>query len=145
MTHASTASGQPVGFIQLTPLEAKRLEKMPVILNLVTGVFVFPPTPDSHVLKIARHGHGFATEREGQNGTISAPKSDGNNAQTGFIPDDADSALRNGLRQLVPEFGERPWINRRLCWYSDTPEGDFIIDHHPKIDGLFLATGGAGQ
>ncbi|KAK7422773.1 hypothetical protein QQZ08_009398 [Neonectria magnoliae] len=61
MAHATTASKQPVGFIQLTLEETGPLKKMPVIINLSTGIFCFPPTPDANILKVARHGYGFAT------------------------------------------------------------------------------------
>ncbi|KAL6849409.1 hypothetical protein ACO1O0_008949 [Amphichorda felina] len=151
LSHASTASGQPVGFIQLTEEEAETLRGMPVMINLSTGVFCFPPTPHSNILKVARHGYGFATEVSVDEGdgarprTVSSPKRDTDNASASYLPDDADQALRDGLRQLVPKFADRPWMNRRLCWYSDTPEGDFVADHHPQIDGLFVAFGGAGQ
>ncbi|KAK6074456.1 fructosyl amino acid [Seiridium cupressi] len=153
ITDAMSASGQPVGFIQLTRKEAEELKDIPVIINLSTGVFCFPPTPQSNILKIARHGYGWATQMEGgkdKSGTsqtkiVSAPKRDGNNVDASYLPDDAEEALREGLRQLLPQFANHSWMNRRLCWYSDTPQGDFIIDHHPKIEGLFLATGGAGQ
>ncbi|KAF6796934.1 hypothetical protein CSOJ01_13103 [Colletotrichum sojae] len=152
VTHASSASGQPVGFVQITDEEAERLKDMPVMINLSTGVFIFPPTKGKNpVLKIARHGWGYATEvpvdgaASSGSRVISAPKRDGSNAASGYLPDDADGGLREGLRQLAPEFAERPWSRRRLCWYSDTPEGDFIMDYHPSIDGLFFATGGAGH
>ncbi|KAK9775634.1 putative FAD dependent oxidoreductase domain-containing protein [Seiridium cardinale] len=153
ITGAMSASGQPVGFIQLTRKEAEELKDIPVIINLNPGVFCFPPTPQSNILKIARHGYGWATQMEGgkdepgtsQTKIVSAPKRDGNNVDASYLPDDAEEALREGLRQLLPQFANHSWMNRRLCWYSDTPQGDFIIDHHPKIEGLFLATGGAGH
>ena len=28
---------------------------------------------------------------------------------------------------------------------SNRPDGDFLIDHHPDHEGLFLATGGSGH
>ena len=149
VAHAASSSGQPVGFIQLSPEEARSLESTPVIINLSTGVFVFPPTPGSNILKLARHGFGYANEvtvqNDGANRTISSPKRDDSNASTGYIPDDADEALRDGVRRFFPKFADRPWMNRRLCWYTDTPKGDFIIDDHPTMQGLFVATGGAGQ
>ncbi|KAK9799163.1 putative FAD dependent oxidoreductase domain-containing protein [Seiridium cardinale] len=153
ITGAMSASGQAVGFSQLTRKEAEELKDIPVIINFSTGVFCFPPTPQCNILKIARHGYGWATQMEGgkdesgtsQTNIVSAPKRDGNNVDASYIPDDAEEALREGLRQLLPQFANHSWMNRRLCWYSDTPQGDFIIDHHPKIEGLFLATGGAGH
>lgn len=145
--HATSASGQPVGFIQLTPQEADKLRKMPVIINLSTGVFVFPPTPDTNILKVARHCYGFATEVpvEGSQKLVSSPKRDSSGIESSYLPEDAEAALRDGLAQLAPEFAQHEWLSRRLCWYSDTPEGDFVVDHHPEVEGLFLATGGAGQ
>lgn len=145
--HATTASAQPVGFIQLTPGEAAAMVPMPVMINFETGVFIFPPDPKTHLLKLARHGWGFASEMDVRDdrGTVSGPKLAESNAASGFLPEEAESALREGLRMYAPQVAEREWQNRRLCWYSDTPEGDFIMDHHSEIEGLFVATGGAGQ
>jgi len=148
MSHATSASGQPVGFIQLTPAEAKTLEGLPVMINLSTGIFCFPPTPGTNILKVARHSYGFATAvptDDKASRVVSSPKRDADNTATSYLPDDAEAALRDGLRQLLPQFADHKWMNRRLCWYSDTPEGDFIIDHHPNIESLFIAAGGAGQ
>ncbi|KAI9904308.1 hypothetical protein N3K66_000837 [Trichothecium roseum] len=152
LTHATSASGQPVGFVQLAAEEARRLRDMPVVINLSTGVFVFPPHPGSGLLKVARHGYGWANNVEVETGggdgssarIVSAPKMDV--GEGGWLPDDADGALRDGLRQLAPGFADRAWAaGSRLCWYSDTPEGDFVVDWHPDEEGLFLATGGAGH
>lgn len=33
----------------------------------------------------------------------------------------------------------------RLCWYTDTPNADYLITYHPRHRGLFLATGGSGH
>ncbi|KAH6898062.1 putative fructosyl amino acid oxidase [Thelonectria olida] len=149
--HTTIASGQPVGFVQLTAAEAATLQPSPVLINMSTGVFGFPPTPETHLLKIARNGHGYATscqttaDENGRHRVISSPNRDGNNASSGFLPQDADEALREGLRRFFPAFADRPWSSKRLCWYMDTPKGDFIVDHHPQIKGLFIATGGSGH
>ncbi|KAJ5825682.1 FAD dependent oxidoreductase [Penicillium riverlandense] len=147
--HAASSSGQPVGFIRLTPEEARSLDSTPVMINMSTGVFCFPPTPGTNILKLARHGYGFANEvmleRDGKPESVSSPKFESSNAESGYLPDDAEESLRQGLRQFFPQFSDRPWINRRLCWYTDTPKGDFIIDYHPTLQGLFVATGGAGH
>ncbi|KAE8349499.1 FAD dependent oxidoreductase [Aspergillus coremiiformis] len=147
VSHAASASGQPVGFIQLSPEEARSIARTPVMINLTNGIFCFPPTPETHILKVARHSYGFATSisSSATNRTVSSPKLDSNNADKSFLPQEADEALREGLRQFMPQFADRPWSNRRLCWYTDTPEGDFVVDHHPVMDGLFVAIGGAGH
>ncbi|OHW97123.1 FAD dependent oxidoreductase [Colletotrichum incanum] len=64
--HAVAASGQPVGFIRLSDEEAERVRDMPVMVNMSTGVFCFPPTPGTNLLKVARHGFGYATEFEAE-------------------------------------------------------------------------------
>ncbi|KAL1850045.1 hypothetical protein Plec18167_008254 [Paecilomyces lecythidis] len=145
LTHAVSSSAQPVGFIQLTPEEAADISQMPVVINMTSGFFVFPPTPHTNVLKVARHSHGFDTSIEVNGRTISAPKRDVNNAASSYLPDDADEALREGLRQVLPKVADKPWVRRRLCWYTDTPQGNFVVDNHPSIKGLFIAIGGAGH
>ena len=146
LTPNLSSSGQPVGFIQLTEEESKSLSGMPVVIDFTTGCFIFPPTPDTHLLKIARHSHGFETKVQSHDTStmVSGPKCS-NNVKSSFLPNDADSSLRDGLRHMLPQFGDRIWSRRRLCWYTDTPEGNFVIDKHPTIQGLFIATGGAGQ
>ncbi|KAJ9318430.1 hypothetical protein DTO271D3_1092 [Paecilomyces variotii] len=145
LTHAVSSSAQPVGFIQLTPEEAAEISRMPVVINMTSGFFVFPPTPHTNLLKVARHSHGFDTSIQVDGRTISSPKRDVNNAASSYLPDDADEALREGLRQILPKLADKPWVRRRLCWYTDTPQGDFVVDNHPTIKGLFIAIGGAGH
>ncbi|RDW67592.1 FAD dependent oxidoreductase-5 [Coleophoma cylindrospora] len=148
----SISTGQPVGFIQLTDEEAAELADLPVIINMSTGWFCFPPDPVTKQLKCARHGFGYTTEvapdygmaQDGQS-KVSAPPRDKSSSVYSFIPADAETALRTGLRQFYPKLADRPWSNTRLCWYTDTPTGDFIIDEHPRLENLFLATGGAGH
>ncbi|EXJ92969.1 hypothetical protein A1O3_01525 [Capronia epimyces CBS 606.96] len=142
---AMSSSGQPVGFIQLSPEESRSLSQMPVLIDLTSGCFVFPPTPDTHLLKIARHSHGFQAEHETKDGRIVSTPKLSNGATSSFLPSDADAGLREGLRFILPQFANYPWKRRRLCWYTDTPEGNFVVDFHPKIDGLFIAAGGAGH
>ncbi|GJC92677.1 Fructosyl amino acid [Colletotrichum higginsianum IMI 349063] len=157
--HAITSSAQPVGFIQLTPEEALKLADMPVVDNMTSGIFVFPPTPGTNLLKIARHGHGFenripavaaasssaSSSGGGGDRRVSAPRHDANNAAASWIPEDAEAAFRGALKQLVPLAAEKPWSRLRLCWYTETRDGNFIADHHPDYQGLFILTGGSGH
>ncbi|KAH8423951.1 NAD(P)/FAD-dependent oxidoreductase [Aspergillus melleus] len=140
------STGQPVAFVQLTPEEAKEMQNCPVMINLSTGWFAFPPTPGTNLLKMARHGYGFETTTHSphrqSDSSFSAPKM---SSQSPFLPADAEKSLREGLALFLPRFKDRPFVQRRLCWYTDTPKGDFIVDYHPEHDGLFLATGGSGH
>ncbi|KAK2754560.1 hypothetical protein FQN54_006961 [Arachnomyces sp. PD_36] len=155
MDNSAHSTAQPVGFIQLTPEEAKSIADIPVCINLSTGFFVFPPTPGNNLLKIARHGFGYETDVKvqrsqddnGRETVVSAPniRTAGAVKPGFFIPEDAEKELRRGLENFFPQFKDHPWYNQRLCWYTDTSTGDFIIDHYPHMDHVFVATGGSGH
>jgi sarcosine oxidase/L-pipecolate oxidase len=46
---------------------------------------------------------------------------------------------------LFPQLAPRGFEKVGICWYNDTPTGDFIFDYHPEHKNLFIATGGSGQ
>lgn len=147
----SLSTCQPIGFVQLIPEEAEELAEIPIVVNMSTGWFCFPPDPATNLFKVARHGFGYTNQvtidgdLNQAAGLISTPLRDENGAAKPYLPADADKALRDGLRKFFPKVAERPWQNSRLCWYTDTPKGDFIVDYHPELEGLFIATGGSGQ
>lgn len=57
----------------------------------------------------------------------------------------AVSRVRAYLEQHVPELGQAPIIETRVCQYENTWNGDFLIDRHPKFDNVWLAGGGSGH
>lgn len=151
------ARGQVLAYISLTDEERERLKDMPVVLNLSTGMFAIPPIdnvsapppgqetgPRDWVVKVARHAFGYA------NPTLVAPEGDDiviSLPATRFspIPAEGEEACRSFLQKTIPWLGDRPFSSTRICWYTDTPTGDFLIDYHPEYEGLFLATGGSGH
>ena len=151
-----TSTGQVLSYIQLTPFEAESMKDMPVLMNMSTGMFAIPPTPNG-LLKLARHGHGYRnpvriTNPERVNNgeeTIEISIPDPSSLTT--IPSEGESACRAFLSAILPSLSTRPFHSTRTCWYTDTPTGDFLIDYHPKYscparqEGLFIATGGSGH
>lgn len=156
------ATGQVLAYVRLSQEEQEFLEKRPVIINFVRGTFIIPPR--EREFKIARHGFGYrnpceveyACEGEIKKGKASAPKTDCQ------IPGEAEVALREALAELFPadasdlpegfprsllDISKRAFTKTRLCWYTDTPTGDFLIDYPPitKDRSLFVATGGSGH
>jgi len=141
------ATAQVLAYISLTPGERSQLQSMPVLLNLGTGLFAIPPSPAADSLfKVARHGYGYRNPTlitdpaTGEVRTVSLPSS-----HFSPIPSEGSSVLREFLKNLVPWLVDRPFTHTRMCWYTDTPSGDFIVDFHPEVEGLFLATGGSGH
>lgn len=151
----ATATGQVLGYIDLTEAEQEQLGRMPVLLNLTTGLFIIPPT--NRVLKIARHAYGYLNPVTGSSPLPSSPTAPAPQVVSQplthitvpslSIPKEGADDLRRAVCEMVPLPGlaERPFTKTRLCWYSDTPTGDFLIDYHPQWKGLFVATGDSGH
>ncbi|CAN8098283.1 unnamed protein product [Discula destructiva] len=145
------ATGQVLAYVPITPAEQAKLANLPTLLNMSTGYFII--TPAAGTLKIARHAYGYLNPVATRSGkTVSVPVTHlthdtavrkGEN----LVPLVEQAAMRDALREMVPwpELAERPFSSTRLCWYTDTPDGDFIIDYHPERKGLFVATGASGH
>lgn len=145
----ATATGQVLCYLDLTASEQERLGKMPVLLNMSTGMFIIPPK--NRVLKVARHGYGYSNpvsiaNPSGERGriTVSLPRTALDDPHL-WVPREGEAACRQALREMIPELGERVFTKSKICWYTDTPDGNFLIDYHPQFEGLFLATGGSGH
>ncbi|KAF7715684.1 Uncharacterized protein PECH_001562 [Penicillium ucsense] len=147
MRGKAVATGQAIAYIKISDAEQRELENLPTILNFATGIFIIPPR--NNLLKIARHAYGYrnpvtlpvpgANRSSGETMEVSMPDTHAP------VPLEGQEAFRDALKQLLPRFVDRQFVTTRLCWYTDTPDGDFIISYHPEYDGLFLATGGSGH
>ncbi|KAJ9640548.1 hypothetical protein H2204_003176 [Knufia peltigerae] len=144
------ATGQVVAFIDITEEEQAAMGDRPVIMNMSRGMFIIPPRDNK--LKIARHGFGYTNPVKVPRKNIQPTVTEGDEyvevsvPMTGVsVPLEGQEALREALRDLVPHMADRPFIRTRLCWYCDTPTGDFLITYHPRHKSLFVATGGSGH
>jgi len=93
-----------------------------------TGWYGFPVNADG-ILKVAHHGRGIRLDPD-------APRSIGPTVEPMF---------RAFLADTFPELAAAPLVRSRLCLYSDSTDGDFLIDRHPERSGLFVAAGGSGH
>ncbi|KAI0477278.1 FAD dependent oxidoreductase [Xylariaceae sp. FL0804] len=168
----AVATGQVLGYLRLTADEERRLRDMPVLLNLTSGCFAIPPR--GGVLKVARHAYGYLNPvpaapaalgadggrapsgasgasgaSAGQKRTVSQPYTHLDDPDL-EVPAEGLADLRAALRRMIPwpSLADRPFSHTRLCWYTDTPTGDWIVDYHPAFlasRSLFVATGGSGH
>lgn len=154
------ATGQILGYLQLDDAEQKKLDKVPVMLNLSSGAFLIPPR--NKVLKVGLHAYGYQNPKKITTAlvvpkgpsdsnpfpeiTVSQPYTHLDDPDI-WMPAESEQALRRGLQKMVPwpELKERPFTANRVCWYTDTATGDFLISYHPHWEGLFIATGGSGH
>ncbi|KAA8642964.1 hypothetical protein EYZ11_007251 [Aspergillus tanneri] len=146
------AAAQIVGYLRLTPEEMAQLRDLPIYFNFSTGFFCFPVHEPTGYLKVACHSYGYTNPYSNLNAT-SAKKEDGVSApptippafRANYIPEDGVQRLLAGLKEILPHLADRGFERVGLCWYNDTPTGDFILDYHPEHRNLFIATGGSGH
>ncbi|KAI6111974.1 FAD dependent oxidoreductase [Pisolithus croceorrhizus] len=153
------ASGQSLASLQLTQEESERYREIPVVLDFRSGLYVLPPNCDN-VIKIGLHAAGHTHmvtpstfEFSSANATgvprkISTPRTilshpEGSDGLR--VPRSVLRAIRDQLKVVYPDLAEKPWAGTRMCWYTDSPDGDWVIGHFPGDSGLFLATSGSGH
>jgi glycine/D-amino acid oxidase-like deaminating enzyme len=93
-----------------------------------SGWYGFPAKADG-TLKVANHGVGYRIHPNG-------PRS---------IPPHEEKRARKFFAETFPDLVDVPLIASRFCYYCDTWDGDFWIDHDPDREGLVVATGGSGH
>ena len=150
MYNSTLSTAQVLGYIHLRDEEIQALKDLPIYTSFSTGWFNFPPHEDTRTLKMAVHGWGYTRkpntgEKSGDHANESAPVTRPQRSRPNFVPADGEERLRQGLREILPELAERPFEKLAMCWYTDTPTGDFIMDVHPDHPNAFIATGGSGQ
>jgi sarcosine oxidase len=89
----------------------------------------FPMMSDVPGLKMARHGRGTVVDPE----TVSR---------------DATEADRAEVLQIAQTYlpaGAGPTLSTRICLYTNSPDGHFILDRHPASERAYVACGFSGH
>ncbi len=68
-------------------------------------------------------------------------------------PDSLERVVSAESTALVLEYAGRrfpalkgsPVVNSEVCQYTNTSNGDFLIDRHPEVDNVWLVGGGSGH
>ncbi|KIY68064.1 FAD dependent oxidoreductase [Cylindrobasidium torrendii FP15055 ss-10] len=135
------ATGQCVAMVELTAEEAAAYKDMPVVLNFGNGFYCFPPSKEN-LVKMAIHSRGYTYKKD----NVSTPRTVVSDGQDGLrIPKSDVKALRTAFAEVFPELAKKPFIRTRLCWYTDTVDGNWVIGVHPTDAGLILGTAGNGH
>jgi monomeric sarcosine oxidase len=72
------------------------------------------------------------------------PPLDPTNADRSASPAGAEAASAY-IAGRFPGLRGAPLIESRVCQYTNTPDGDFILDRHPAADNVWIAGGGSGH
>jgi sarcosine oxidase len=89
----------------------------------------FPMTADGAGLKLARHFPGPTVDPDALDREAS--------------PAD-ESDFRPALKQYLPS-ADGPIVSMRICMYTNSPDGHFILDRHPRHENVFVAAGFSGH
>jgi len=92
-------------------------------------LYGFPMLSDVPGLKLARHGRGPATDPDTVSRTPTA--------------DDRHEIQSIAHRYLPTAIG--PTLSLRICLYTNSPDGHFILDHHPHHPRALIAAGFSGH
>eukprot|EP01088_Endostelium_zonatum_P017752 TRINITY_DN5400_c0_g1_i1.p1 TRINITY_DN5400_c0_g1~~TRINITY_DN5400_c0_g1_i1.p1 ORF type:complete len:431 (-),score=58.51 TRINITY_DN5400_c0_g1_i1:61-1353(-) len=154
MSHLSsflTPTGQLVFHFQPPPslLFALSSDKFPVYMADIsqTGFYGFPiHHRQSNRMKIANHGPGWHFKSEKLKGDNGYPESEELQRKMNEICEKEEERFRKFMKGAFnfEEEGCR-MVHSRMCFYTDTPDGDFLMDFDPKYENVFVATGGSGH
>ena len=114
------SSAIEVAWVKLTDEEGRKWKNMSITTNLSTGFNLFPPYRGE--MKMLRRSAGYCntiTVPHPEDATrtidISYPRTTVTNP-TDIIPLEAELALRDNLRELMPSLAGRPFDRTKLCW-----------------------------
>ncbi len=121
---------QPLGFFTPKKRDSFELGKFPLFLMELYGHnFYGFPFFGVDCMKVASHSHGKIVTPESVDRAFNA----------------ADEAeLRDFLDAHIPLAAGRLNFGK-ICLYTNTPDGDFILDAHPRHPSILLAAGFSGH
>lgn len=119
-------------YIKLTEEETTELQNLPV-LHIPDLGYLSAPDPDTQLLELCVSSIEFAWQEP--SGRLAQ------HPTTSFLPFEAETRMRELLRQTLPQLVDRQLFNARLNWTTKTADGDFIIDKVPGTDNVFVAAG----
>ena len=112
--------GHEVAWIKVTPEEEEQWKHMSITTNLSTGINLFPPYRGE--VKVLRRSPGYKNtltiphpEDRSRKLKISYPRTIVSNP-TDVIPADAEAAIRDNLREIMPGLATRPFDRTKICW-----------------------------
>lgn len=127
-----TVTRQVLGWVWPQEPKAFALGRFPVwATDCLDGTihYGFPMMDDMPGFKVAHHGPGPVTD----------PDRVARDPQPGD-----EETFRPVLRQTIP-LADGPLLSMKVCLYTNSPDGHFIIDHHPLHKRVTLACGFSGH
>lgn len=138
----AVARSWSVAHIQLTEDETNLLRGI-ATTNVRDLGFFFEPDPKTRLFKLCPLGIGYTNT--GADG-ISLPPTDRLPAPQDFIPYSDEQKLRLLLKDTFPWMSDRPFVDQKFCWFSDTADSEYCIDYVPGTNSSVIClTGDSGH
>ncbi|KZO96376.1 FAD dependent oxidoreductase [Calocera viscosa TUFC12733] len=99
------------------------------------GLYILPRTKEG-LLKFGFRGTKFTNLEQPDASTPIYPES---------VPALASKIVNETIEEFFPELKGIPVQSTRMCWYTDGPGDEFLVDYVPGYAGLFVATCGSGH
>lgn len=127
--------------LKIQPDVARLFHGSPVTFNMDTGMYTFEPNPDG-ILKCAIHGLGSSSPDPRDSTTPAFPHANTNPHVSQMLKH--IQAMFPVLQMDGPNKNMDVYYTR-FCWYCDTADENFLIDFHPDVDNLLVASGDSGH
>lgn len=126
-----TCTKQEVYYFGAPANQAKALDSMPVWVDVDGEDFYYGIPGNQH------RGFKIGVDKRGET----------------FDPTDGDRIAspdvlvkaRKFIAHRFPVLAHAPVAESRVCPYENSPDGNFIFDHHPEAKNLFFMGGGSGH
>jgi sarcosine oxidase / L-pipecolate oxidase len=130
LRNSVTARCWSVAHVQLTQAECDLLRFIPTT-NVRDLGFFFEPDPETRLFKLCPLGAGYTNNKSGVPQDIQD-----------YIPREDEQKLRWLLREVFPWMAERPFVEKRMCWFADTGDSEFCIDFVPGTENSVVVLSG---
>lgn len=107
-----------------------REESLPTWVDFGERVFYGIPGNEERGFKVADDTHGDTVDPTTLERTVRSS---------------ALARARAFLRQRFPDLADAPLVESRVCQYTSTHDGHFLIDRHPALSNAWLVGGGSGH
>lgn len=131
------AKSWSLAHVRLSDEETSALRGVPVTYARDLGFF-FEPDPKTNLLKICPMGGGYVNT-DAVSGRSLPPAT---MAESDVLPAEDEGRIRRLLKETMPALAERPLVGKRLCWFADTKDSDFIVDYVPGTAGSVVVLSG---
>ncbi|HKR64025.1 MAG TPA: FAD-dependent oxidoreductase, partial [Thermoanaerobaculia bacterium] len=116
--------GTPAGSVRYQP------PRLPIWVDFGERIVYGAPDVDGRGFKIADDTRGAAFD----------PTNGDRTATARGIAD-----ARKVLAARFPELANAPLLRAEVCQYENSPDGNLILDRHPRAKNVWLAGGGSGH